>query len=135
MTTGTKVDTNLSLLLRALLRANSVDYLTSASENLHIIAKYFFKTFFSVTMANQLFFVVFLNKYKKNLVVPASWCSPFDLAESVNVGLNRHTNRTIFYVNDITATPQFGIGIANSFNENVHGCHWGKIIRCFSELN
>lgn len=85
-------------------------------------------------MANQLFCVVFLNKYKNNLVVPSAWVTPFDLAESINEGLNRHKNRTIFYVNDITAEPEFGLGIADSFDENVRSCNWGKLLRCFSKL-
>lgn len=84
-------------------------------------------------MANQLFCVVFLNKYSKNLVVPSVWCSPFDLAHSVNYSLNRHTNRTIFYANDFAIQPKFGIGIAESFDKNVQSCHWGKIVKCFSE--
>lgn len=86
-------------------------------------------------MANQLSCIVFLNKYKKNLVVPVSWCSPFDLVDSVNEGLNRHINRTIFYSNDITTKPQFEIGIAASFDENVPGCHWGKMLKCYSKCS
>lgn len=88
----------------------------------------------SVKKANQLFRIVFLNKYRRNLIVPSNWCSPFDLASEVNFGVNRNQNRTVFYTNDLNTAPRFGIGIADAFDENVHGCHWGKIVRCFGEF-
>lgn len=85
-------------------------------------------------MANQLFCVVILNKYKKNVVVPVNWISRFNLADSVNESLNRHDNRLIFYAKDLSMEPKFDTEIAKSFDENVSACHWGKTVKCYSKF-
>lgn len=82
---------------------------------------------------DYLYFVVYLNEHKKNVVIPDFWCQSLDLANAINNGLNSHDNHRIFFSADINKDPDFSIAIPETFDEKVDGCYFGKLCRAFSK--
>lgn len=94
-----------------------------------------FNLYWSVDIIGQydLYLAVFLNEHKKNVLVPDYWCDTFNLAESINSGLNSNRNHLIFYSPDHNKVPDFTHPIRRTLNLEADGCYIGKVIRAFSK--
>lgn len=85
------------------------------------------------TPLDYLYFCVYLNDYKKNVLIPDYWCQTLDLAKSINKGLNSNENHLIFLSPDMNKDPDFSIPLRETYDANVDGCYFGKLRRAFSE--
>lgn len=58
----------------------------------------------------------------------------FDLAKSINEGLNRNENHFIFFSADLNKHPDFSMEAWNgTFEAEVDRCYFGELIRAFSK--
>lgn len=81
----------------------------------------------------DLYFAAFLTDHNKNVLIPDFWCNDFDLAHSINSILNKNKNYLIFYSTDMNKSPDFSLPVRADLDLTTDGCHFGKILRAFSE--
>lgn len=81
----------------------------------------------------DLYFAVYLNDHKKNVLIPDFWCESLDLARAINSGLNSNENHLIFLSSDLNKIPDFSIPVRKTLDWDVDGCYFGKIKRAFSK--
>lgn len=86
-----------------------------------------------VEIQYDLYFAAFLNEPKKNVLIPDYWCDTFDLAKSINSGLNKNENQLIFFSVDLNKIPDFTLPVRRTFDPESDGCYFGKIVRAFSK--
>lgn len=85
-----------------------------------------------VEIQYDLYLAAHLDKPKKNVLIPDYWCDTFNLAESINEGLNKHKNHLIFCSPDLNKIPDFSLIPRETFDSNGDGCYFGKILRAFN---
>lgn len=82
----------------------------------------------------DLYLGVCLTAQRKNVLVPDYWCATFDLAKSINEGLNRNENHFIFFSADLKTKPDFSMEAwKGAFEPEVDRCYFGKVVRAFSK--
>lgn len=81
----------------------------------------------------DLYLAVYLDDAKKNVFVPDYWCGTFDLASTINNGLNKHQNHLIFFSRDLNKISDFSLHVRTKLDSNIDGCYFGKVTRAFSK--
>lgn len=81
----------------------------------------------------DLYLAAYLTAHKKNFLIPDYWCDSFDLAKSINSGLNSNENHLIFVSPDLKKVPDFSLPVRATLDLNEDGCYFGKILRAFSK--
>lgn len=72
---------------------------------------------------------------KTLLHIPPSWCGNFDMAESMNVSINKNINRRIFFSPDESIPPIFKLPLAETFDENHDACYLTKFMKVFNTFD
>lgn len=81
----------------------------------------------------DLYLAVYLNEPRKNVLIPDYWCDTFNLAKSINCGLNKNENHLIFFSPDLDKNPEFTLPVRETFDSDGDGCYFGKILQAFSK--
>lgn len=81
----------------------------------------------------ELYFAAYLTDFKKNVLIPDHWCDTFDLAVSINDGLNKNQNHLIFVSPDLNKVPDFSLPVRKALDLTTDGCYFGKLLRAFSK--
>lgn len=87
-----------------------------------------------VEIQYDLYFAAYLNQPKKNVLIPDYWCDTFNLANTINGGLNRNENHLIFVSPDLNKIPDFTLPVREAFDPVGDGCYFGKLLRAFSRF-
>lgn len=86
-----------------------------------------------VEIQYDLYLAAYLKDFNRNVLIPDFWCDTFDLAESINEGLNRNKNHLIFLSPDLSKVPDFSLPVRKTLDLNTDGCYFGKIVFSFSK--
>lgn len=86
-----------------------------------------------VEIQYDLYFAAYLQDFNKNVLIPDFWCNTFDLAGSINGGLNRNKNHLIFVSPDLNKIPDFSLPVRRTLDLQTDGCYFGKILCAFSK--
>lgn len=66
-------------------------------------------------------------------VVKTSWCENLKSANIKNIGFSHSTFVKIFYSQDTSQKPNFGLEIKEIFDEETPACYYGFVLRICGE--
>lgn len=81
-----------------------------------------------VKIQYDLYLAVYLKDFNKNVLIPDFWCDTFNLAQSINEGLNCNKNHLIFVSPDLNKVPDFSLPVRDTLDLDADGCYFGKIL-------
>lgn len=73
-------------------------------------------------------------KPKKIVAIPGKWIEGLNLTRVLNRGSQPQAEKTIFYSNDISRTPNFQLPQRAVFDKHVDACYKAMIKRGYSKL-
>lgn len=72
---------------------------------------------------------------KQFQLIPISWVENLDVVLVMNYGLHRYKNKTfkIFYSEDVSATPDFQLGVLPQIKPKQVSCYEARLLKAFGK--